>query len=468
MIPKRIQPTHWFPDRPISQLLQVHSHGIERSQLQKIASSEAIKCLDIRPEPGYSFVHVISVAAGEVYGTNNNGDYFNEKCAEFVFPEPIGARSRMLDGGLKAYHSTFKKYGGVYRNHQNSKKGFEPQGDVYAEAYNDPMHRGELILKLANDPWAESIQKLATGQHVWWSMGTSVPYDICGMCGNQARNRTEYCRHLRYDMLGLNKEGYQNFAINDTPTFHDISHVVVPAERICFTLDKVASGLTIEEDISRSWIPVDVMNRVASRTEANRYDILHKLAKIEKRILAEGMTPDEESVSSAFCPCDEDAMVNKLQGYPLENLLNATTKYSILIPPRAFIRLVVKKPVSEIKGLVGMPDAVRNVFSDFREHGNPEELLSDGSYLPGCGYPGSVNEVVGNLEESLSLKAEPLRRRIVVIAIRGQKPLLKQASQPGAEARILAREYAKYQLSFLASAPDDYVHLTALHNQVTA
>jgi len=71
----------------------------------------------------------------------------------------------------------------------------------------------------------------------------------------------------------------------------------------------------------------------------------------------------------------------------------------------------------------------------------------------------------------LSLDEEPVRHRIMLIAIRGGKTpkIKKEAGQrkPGAEAQYLAKEYAKYQLSFLAGTnSNELLKLVALNNQV--
>ena len=83
MIPKRIVPSAWFPDYPTAHLIEVHSKGFDRGPMQKRASADYIMAMDLRPEPGKSFMHLITTGAGEYYGPNNNAYYFNEKTATF-------------------------------------------------------------------------------------------------------------------------------------------------------------------------------------------------------------------------------------------------------------------------------------------------------------------------------------------------------------------------------------------------
>jgi len=60
----------------------------------------------------------------------------------------------------------------------------------------------------------------------------------------------------------------------------------------------------------------------------------------------------------------------------------------------------------------------------------------------------------------------PIRSRIVKVAM--QEPMRKTATvgEAGAESKVLAKEYAKYQLSFLTGAGiDKYAIATVLANQ---
>jgi hypothetical protein len=127
------------------------------------------------------------------------------------------------------------------------------------------------------------------------------------------------------------------------------------------------------------------------------------------------------------------------------------------------------KDPEDIDGLAEMPDAVKTIFSELKDGGDVDEILSDGSYCGGTHHPdrGTLGKIA-NLSEDLSLKPEPVRRRVITLALRGGKGLRdKTASvgEPSAAARFLAKEYAKYQLSFLAGVNDDqYTHLAALQN----
>lgn len=467
MIHKRIIPSSWLRDgQPATTLLHTYSRGFDKDQMNKIASSDYLMSFDMTPQPGKSYIHLITTGAGETYGPNSNGDYFNKTASLF---KAANGKAKMLAGGLDEHHKTFMKYGGVYREHFNSKKGATSLGNIVSEAVNPIMNRGELIIELDNQKWASDIDKMAKGEALTFSMGCGVPEDICSVCLNPAPTRAQYCDHLKYAMLQLDKEGNQTFAINDRPAFHDISEVTIPADRIAHGLRKVAKSgsFTDYEDAKMGlYIPIELMNKIASNTEAKRYSLIHKLAEMEKRIEVQGLIPPEESMAEA-CPCDpegdDSSLVSRCKGEDLNKFLGALNGNGVMLPPKTFTRIVMGKPDEEIPGLNELPNAVKDIFSHIVGSGNLEEMIQDGSYYPSHTHPDRSTVDLGkSLAERFSLEDAPLKDRVVKITISrdsGPRPLTKIAARcrpiVSAEARLLATEYAKYQLSFLANSTND-------------
>lgn len=468
MISKRVQPASWFQDRPISTLLNVGLRGFDRCQLEKLAAQDWAFTVDVKPDPRYAYLHLITTGAGEWYGSNNNADWFNKAAGEFRLGN---GKTIPLAGGLDEYHSTFMKFAHVYHNHNNSRKGGEPDGDIIAEAVNPIMHRGELIVRLPMSTWGPKIEKMANdGTPIWWSMGCAVPTDACTECGHRAHSRREYCEHLKYAAGSITPKGMQIAAINDIPAFHDISDVDVPADRIAFTLRKVASaGGQVDDEQGGLWVPVAVLNKLAGRRERDRAVLVEKLACMEKRIETEGLAPDEQNMAGAF----EDQkigpeLLKRMAGAPLDDLMGAMNKEHELLPPEPFIRIVLKKPTGTIAGLGGLPAAMKGIFGKLKDSPQIDELLNDGSYQPGPNPDGAVIDLARGLKGELSLDPEPVSRRITITIIHGPSPVQKTAGEaPTPETGVLAKEYAKYQLSFLAGAEDDYLtRLVAVRNQI--
>lgn len=68
-----------------------------------------------------------------------------------------------------------------------------------------------------------------------------IKYDVCSRCGNKAPSRAEYCKHA-LAMNQVNPDGTKNFVYNPDSDFFDISRVFRPADRIGYTLKKVAEA----------------------------------------------------------------------------------------------------------------------------------------------------------------------------------------------------------------------------------
>ena len=478
MIDKRIQPSHTFRDmHSTAHLVGSFSKGLDKGTLQKVASDQSIihMARDIKPEKGYGYVHLITTGAGEVYGPNNNGDFFNKEAGQVNIPQPKagGPRSKTLAGGLTKFHNTFTKYAAVYREHHNSKKGGTPLGEVVIEAYNAPMNRGELIVKLPENGWRTELQKLATDSgNVFFSMGAGVPFDICSICGNEAKVTSDYCDHIKYNRLQIDKEGNQAFLYNDQPHFHDISCVATPADRIAFGLSKVASEnehvFAIDSELNKGlYIPHSVIDKLAGKIIGDRSRCLEKLAEIEKRIKLEPLSDDIKVLSDSFSEELGENDIKELTKYPLEDVLSCCNKKEVMLPPKSFVRIVLNNPSGPVEGIEDMEKALPNVFQKLKADGT--EALQDGSYTPeeNSRHWSGLDELIGKLTEDHSLADEPTKTRIIKTVVVG-KPKEKEASYspntaPSPSGEYLAKEYAKYQLSFLQGR-DKYANLITAHN----
>lgn len=104
-----------------------------------------------KPDPGFVYLHVIAMGAGEYYGCNINGDYFPER-------------------DLINRHNTFVTNAKVFKEHDN--KPYSPDyGHVAFSWYNPKMHRVELILAVDKVKGKEFIERQARGEQLEVSMG---------------------------------------------------------------------------------------------------------------------------------------------------------------------------------------------------------------------------------------------------------------------------------------------------------
>lgn len=170
-----------------------------------------------------------ALGADESYGINKNGDAWSR--AE-----------------LMRKHGTFVDTARYFRNHAN-KVGIDPDfGRPIASAFNDRTDMIDLIIVSDFDKQAQDdVQALESGDQVFTSMGCRVKYDVCKICGHQARNPSEYCEHVSktaswpYGMCQVLSDGRVCGVMNPDPVFFDISRVRNPAFAGSENLLKVAA-----------------------------------------------------------------------------------------------------------------------------------------------------------------------------------------------------------------------------------
>jgi len=503
MLPKRITASFWDSAVPCSHLLDVGRTGVDGDQLQKLASGNLKDQLgDIRPEKGFAYVHIVTNGDGAHYSSNTNGDYFNESAMEWTFPEPTRGiqKTASLKGGLKEYHNwTYEKFGGVYSEHCNSKKKdprtgkpYQKKGDIAKAMYNDRMHRGELILKLPEAPWEPVLQKIARNEPVTWSMACGVPTDICSYCGHRrSATHNVLCDHLKYMLNKTAADGHLICALNDETYYHDISLVDVPAEKIAHTLEKVACGYMVpsasECDAEGLWLPMELIDKLMRSPVNNRMKLKQQLAMVEKDMDCGDSSLLDMAPAFDRDPEEERDLARKLQGIPLDLLLSGAASKKMLLSPRTFTIIVLGKGrkanpaldiASEPPWLDLLPGKLQSLFSS-----SPLEDLEDGSYVPRCGaVPQSVLTALNGCEDALSLAPTPVTRRVTIKVIRKdnsdspddreqklQECKLKEKEASVTDVRLaeaMAREYAKYQISFLNAVQDDtLVPLVVLQNR---
>lgn len=457
---------------PIARLAEIHSRGPDRGWMQKRAAVLTKEIAAIRPEKGHTFIHLVTMGAGEYYGSNRNGDHFQAKTASFEFPEPMpgGPKTRTLGPGLVTCHKTFVKYAHLYRDHVNK----DPElkiGSVVAEAYNPEMRRGELIVKADNDKFADGVEKLARGEDLPFSMSARVPADYCSICGHASANRSEYCGHLKNEMTSVKQGGHIVCAYNPSPCFFDISSVFRPADRIAYGLQKVAStGQQPAEVIpsalvAEAWgvkAPRSVLFDSSPRAVQEKLAAMERLAAMEKQIEATGkaLHPDVDlGVPAGSLPQES---VDVMRGTDWNDLMGALSSAQVCLPVRDFFRLVLGPKYDSVAGEMDnvqslLPGIFSRMLGDTDE---AEDVTGMTTYDPATSLvPKAVRDAIESVKPELSMAEGPVRRRIQILVIRGQKPdgglPLRKVSHDAStskSANWLAKQYAAYQLAFTRAA----------------
>lgn len=256
----------------------------------------------VEPVPGKTTLLVLAMSAGEHYGPNRNGDGFSERPVQ-----RDGAWLVRPGQELPKHYQTFEN-GHVFRHHIN-KDPAKAIGEILKAFYNEIMHRVELLIQVDNKKGGHMVSQVEDGQFPGVSMGCRIPFDVCSVCGNKAPTRAEYCQHVngldpRYGMNRLLEDGQRCFVWNPDPFFFDLSEVFRPADRIGYTLQKVAYTQPYEVKLS-----VDLGSRADELGQ--KAATLDKVSIIDKTF--RGIVTDPE-VGSTMSPAELRALDEFVHG----------------------------------------------------------------------------------------------------------------------------------------------------------
>lgn len=146
----------------------------------------------LKPARGSQYVLVNAMGASEYYGSNANGDWWPEKALKHAPENWVGVplvdipRAREWPYGYPTFYMACP-----FAHHKNKdpSRGF---GCVELAAWNEPMHRVELVLRIDEEKCSkfggmEFWEALLRGEHPDVSMGARVPYDTCFPAGTLVR-----------------------------------------------------------------------------------------------------------------------------------------------------------------------------------------------------------------------------------------------------------------------------------------
>lgn len=458
MIEKRILPESFDFGMPSVEMIGAGSKGLDKTAMVKRASAfeDVLSTLD--KKAGRTYLHVITTGAFEKYGANANGDGWNGEAMTLRFPEPENAKkaSMELDGGLSKYHDdTYMKDGAVYQEHQTKRAGVDPSGEVISARYNPLMKRGELIIAVDTRKWATRLQKKASGKDIYLSIGADVPYDVCNVCGRQAKTASQHCDHFNKQRLQILDSGERVCVLNDQPSFYDISGVDVPADRIAFVLNKVASGATFQEAYVQS------MAKLGSRVPilfSKASAALAKLSRLKKRIecVAEGDDTDDVFSDSA------DAQRNfilRVESYPTDEVISNCHRKGILLSPGMLFKLLGRDcSSSEGQQMLDACDDgscgdCLSIIDDMNEDDYLNTVLQDGTFDQVLPVDLSLDRLLEMFVPEFGTSNPAIQNRTIRIIISGapRRPLRKAAAFNKQATQALRSTYGRYLVSFAAN-----------------
>ncbi len=205
----------------------------------------------LKPAGNETWVLINALGAGEYYGDNINGDYFPYKEMvthndEFLSVPPHDvARKKEVASRIGYGYPTFYN-AHIYKHHVN-KDPSKSFGSIEVAVWNEVMKRVELVVRLVHELCEkfgamDIVHRINDGEYPDTSMGCRVPYDVCSICGNQAKTKAQYCEHInnRRKDKDPRGDGQRPYMINIRPKYFDNSFVFIGADKTARTLMKIA------------------------------------------------------------------------------------------------------------------------------------------------------------------------------------------------------------------------------------
>jgi hypothetical protein len=346
--------------------LPIHSRVFEKTASEVYIPERLIKAAaSLSPREDGRYVHVNAVGAQEAWGSNKNGDLFWEWSLLKDMP-PSDVQTMLRKKGLPIPPEygigTFETYAYPFVLHNNKDPIHAIGEKVVCAAYNDRMKRGELIIFILKSKASDLVSMIDQGQPIPWSMGCKVPFDVCSICKNVARNRKQYCEHLLTLLNVTLPDGRKVAAENWFPRFFDISRVMTPAFPSAYSLRKVAGvslpvadPAVVQRRDEYSIHEVNFTKVASAQADMRRTRTIFKLGEISKEVPAEpgqdnlGKTlfkPKVQKILAKLVKTDDDASPC-LPAMAVRSM-RATTSPEDLINGATASGIILKKPEVEM------------------------------------------------------------------------------------------------------------------------
>lgn len=469
MLHKNVLPESFDFGMPSVELIGTYSGGLHKEAMEKRASAFEDVIADLKPKKGHEYLHVITTGAFEKYGSNRNGDAWNGDSFEHEapFPEEGCPKVIVLDSGLSKYHDdSYMKNGAVYQEHKTKRNGVDPSGFIVAARYNKDMQRGELIIAVDAKKWEPRLQRKAKGQDIFLSIGADVPRDLCSICHKSAHTMNEHCDHFKKHRLRVYDSGDVSCVFNDTPSFYDISGVDVPADKIAFVLNKVASGEMTSKQASVEAISAYGFRRPMLLTKAAL--MLDKLSNMEKEIACVAPGDDEVFSEHAGDAEKKKDFLLRVEKYPCDEVISSCNRKGILLTPDMLFALLGKEdPTGGILDIAGDTNFdCSHLCEEAAEDDCFRDELLDGAFDQVLPQDLTLDEILDSVVGDFGVTVPAVNARIIKITIHGtpakvqneKSQICKMATFKEVE-NALKHTYTRYLIGFAAQNNDDTCRL---------
>ena len=421
-------------------------HFFERDQRMTKSASEVFTrdlIQENMPPDDHFGVQLISMGMEEDFGPNRNGD----------------SASR---ASLNKYHDTFTKYARVYREHANRdpRKGC---GDIKAAKINDKSSRGELLVWVSKDKAPDMYKAAKEGKELSWSMSMRLPHDRCSCCDKKSKRTTDYCSHLKNNMLQYVPE-FRKYAYarnEDDVKFIDMSEVKKRADRIATYLryffpgdEGMSKAASAGEQIITGSDWAEYMHGPDTNHAFNLYDLatLREMEKMAEHLDRLGPAAWDAAYQGAPTTITKKA-AEVLSGPDFRSTAGELCKEAMLLDFESFAAIITGKDPEELEKEAGLNHVLEAVLPTLLADMVSSQGCGCGEELAdmvspddiGCMFTQGKDEVqslMDDLEENNSMKGEPSLGRTVRVTI--VKQAAHKPKHPDAFYTAMAQAYGCY------------------------
>ena len=427
------------------------------------------------PDDKHFAAHVIALGAGEFYGPNKNLDFWNEQ----------SLKHNKDNYGMH----TFVKNGHVFREHRNRDPKYKI-GDIKAAAYNDEMHRGELIIHVDKRKAEQEYEDAKAGKDLDWSMSAKVAGDICSCCGHFARRSADYCACVKNNLgKWMKKHAKFVYVDNVKPNFFDISKVANRADRIAKHLEiRFAPGEQEKSANFNGFVFSDVQAAQAGICLPDSFQLgcfdphqqqwLVKLAAVEHYVNQVNQSPDQVAQDDRFQFLKQAAVFAFPDGITDEQLaamrrvepsvlFGFLAKRASVMPFKTFFAYTTNQTVKAASEDVAyhqamsmLPTLLQDMLTSPAD--TELEVLFDPAgdvKMAAANIANTDVQLLTKFADSNSLAPRAVRTRILEACTQPIEPVIKQASSliistDNTKAKTLANAYAHYKIAFVRAVAD--------------
>ena len=249
--------------------------------------------------------------------------------------------------------------------------------------------------------------------------------------------------------------------MNDTQDFYDISGVDVPADRIAFVLQKVASGETTKQASLEAITSYGVRKPMLLTKAAG---LLTKLSKIEKEVqgIVEG---DKAPDLDAFKDSDEAKkdFIIAISNYPSDEVVDGCNRKGILLSPEMLFKILGKDCENGDVLCTCDDDSCGDMSCMMQEleddEDNRNNILLDGSFDQAMPADLNLDQILESFIPEFGVTNPALQAKSIHIIItnkprKNENKQKKEASFNKYAQEALRRTYARYLISFAAQNDD--------------